>query len=72
MSALETMNANGVTAFQGYVVAVVPLPQRMTRNEALRLAAWLIVASELVDVEARSGASALEDATDTVQAIRST
>ncbi len=69
---LDTGNANGVTAYQGYVVAVVPLGQRWTRTEAIRLAAWLIVAAELVDVEARSGASALDDAVDTVKAIIAT
>lgn len=74
---LDTLNANGVTAFQGYVVAVLPLPQRLTRHEALRLAAWLIVAGDLVDVGAGDASKlahrdALEETADLVKAIRDT
>lgn len=74
---LDTFNAHGVTAFQGYVVAVIPLPQRLTRTEAIRLAAWLIVAAELVDVGADDAArvrvpDALETTADLVKAIRDT
>jgi len=74
---LDTSNTHGVTAFQGYVVAVVPLPQRMTRSEALSLAAWLVVAAELVDIGADDDArvrvpSSLDELDERVKAIRST
>ena len=66
---LDTTNSRGITAHQGRVVAVLPVGQSWTAEDAVRLAAWLIVGAELC-LAPGSDVDALQDAIDTVKAIR--
>ncbi len=63
---LDTANLNGITAHQGKVVCL-RLSTSMTSDEALALAAWLIVAAELNDHR-----NPLATVMATVDAIRNT
>lgn len=76
---LDTTNSHGVTAHQGRVIAVLPVGKSWTPEDAVRFAAWLIVAADLClipkDERHEIGGEVLDplqDAIDTVNALRGT
>lgn len=52
---IDTTNYSMVTAHDGKVLVMIPIPNRLTPAEARQFAAWLVVMSECAEVgEAKS------------------
>jgi len=68
---IDTHNEWAITAHHGRVVIQFPVPRTLEREEALRLAAWLLVCVEMSEIaEGNEGVDVLAAFVRTVDAIR--